>query len=67
MEEVKEMLLDVICQRAERDAARLAGEFARAPSEDKEALLAALEFEKWFVESCRFCHAFRPGGSGGQS
>ena len=55
MEEVKEMLLDAICQRAEREAARLAGEFARAPPEDKGALLDALEFEKWFAESCRFC------------
>ena len=33
-------------------AGRLAGEFARAASEEKEALLAELEFEKWLVEAC---------------
>ena len=55
MSEVKDRLLEVICQRAEREAARLAGQFARAASEDKEAILAALEFEKWFVESCWAC------------
>jgi len=55
MDEGKEMLLEAICQRAEQEAARLAGEFARAASQDKEAILAALEFEKWFAESCWAC------------
>ena len=49
------MLLAAVGRRAEREAARLAGEFARAASEDKEAILAALEFEQWFSQSCRFC------------
>ena len=49
------MLLAAVGRRAEREAARLAGEFARAASEDKEAILAALEFEQWFGQSCRFC------------
>jgi len=55
MNEVKEMLLAAVARRAEREAAHLAGEFARAAAGDKEAILAALEFEKWFAESCRFC------------
>jgi len=55
MNEVKEMLLAAVGRRAEREAARLAGEFARAAAEEKEAILAALEFEQWFGQSCRFC------------
>ena len=53
--EVKDMLLAAVGRRAEREAARLAGEFARAAAEEKEAILAALEFEQWFSQSCRLC------------
>ncbi len=53
--EVKDMLLATVARRAEREAARLAGEFAHAAAEEKEAILAALEFEQWFSQSCRFC------------
>ena len=55
MNEVKEMLLSAVGRRAGREAARLAGEFARAAAEEKEAILAALEFEQWFSQSCRLC------------
>ena len=55
MNEVKDMILKALCKRAEREAARLAGEFARSAAEEKEAILAALEFEQWFSQSCRFC------------
>ena len=51
----KDMILDRIRRRAEREAAYLAGEFARAASEEKEQLLAALEIERWLAESCREC------------
>jgi len=33
--------------------AKLAGEFARAPSEEKEAILAGIEIERWLADSCR--------------
>ena len=52
MEEIKDILLEAIRQRSEREAARLAGEFARAASEDREAILAAMEFERWLAECC---------------
>jgi hypothetical protein len=55
MSEVKDMLLEAVRRRAEREAARLAGEFVRAAAEDKEAILAALEFERWLAETCWFC------------
>jgi len=55
MNEVKEMILEALCHRAEREAARLAGEFARAAAEEKEAIIAALEFEQWLAETCDQC------------
>jgi hypothetical protein len=48
-------VLDAIRQRAEQEAMRLAGQFAKAAAEDKEAILAGLEFEQWLAESCRDC------------
>ena len=60
---VKEAMLEVVRRRAEREAARLAGEFVRAASEDKEAILAALDFEKWLAEGCAACQRRWPGPS----
>ena len=51
----KDILLERIRRKSEREAARLAGEFARAASEEKEEILAALEIEKWLAESCAEC------------
>ena len=48
-------MLEAICQRSEQEAAYLAGEFAKAASEDKEAILAELELEQWVAESCEIC------------
>lgn len=50
---VKDIMLKHVQRRAEAEARLLAGQFARAASEEKEALLAALEFEKWLAASCR--------------
>ena len=55
MDNAKDVLLDQIRRDAEAEARQLAGEFARAASEGKEALMDALEFEKWLAESCREC------------
>jgi len=49
---VKDLILRKARQRALEEAEFLAGEFARAASEEKEAILAALEFEKWLAEAC---------------
>ncbi|MFC1805872.1 hypothetical protein ACFL09_02705 [Planctomycetota bacterium] len=51
----KDVMLDVVRQRAEHEAAYLAGEFVRAASEEREAILAALEFEQWLAKTCRDC------------
>jgi hypothetical protein len=51
--EVKDEMLAWVRARAENEARQLAGEFARCASEEKEAVLAALEFEQWLASSCR--------------
>ena len=53
MQTMKQHILRGIEARARQEAECLAGEFARAASEEKEAVLAALEFEQWLAESCR--------------
>ena len=55
MSELKDQIIALIQYKAEQDAAELAGEFARAASEEKEELFAALEFEKWMAETCAVC------------
>jgi len=57
---VKDIKLEQIRRRSLTEARQLAGEFARAASEDREAILAALEFEKWLAESCADALADRP-------
>ena len=53
MQMQKEHMLRIVEARALQEAQYLAGEFVRAASEDREAILAALEFEKWLACSCR--------------
>ena len=55
MSELKDQIIALIQYKAEQDAAELAGEFARAASEEKEDILAALEFKKWLAETCAVC------------
>jgi hypothetical protein len=55
MGELKDQIIALIQYKAEQDAAELAGEFARTASEEKEEILAALEFEKWLAETCAVC------------
>jgi len=57
---VKEAMLEVVRRRAEAEARRLSREFARGAAEDKEAILAALEFEKWLAEGCAECQEGQP-------
>ena len=52
---LKDEMVRLIGERAKKEAAYLAGEFARAASKDREDLLAALEYEKWLAETCWLC------------
>ena len=49
---IEDVMLVRIQHQAEARARILAGEFARAASQDKEAILAELEFEKWLADAC---------------
>ena len=46
-------------QRAFRRVGELAAELVEAPSGEKEAILAELEFERWLAESCQVCRGAR--------
>ena len=48
---VKDLMLRRVRDRALEEARQLAGEFARAASEDREAILAGLEYERWLAEA----------------
>ena len=55
MGKLKDQMVELIGRQAEQEVARLSGEFARAASEDKEAILAHMEFERWLAEACWLC------------
>jgi hypothetical protein len=53
MDSWKDQRIREIRARAEREAVILAREFVRAASEEREAILAALEEEQWLAQACR--------------
>ena len=55
MNELKDQMIRLIQYKAEQDTAELAGEFARAASEDREEILAEFEFKRWMSETCSVC------------
>ena len=55
----KDQILRGVETRAMEEARYLAGEFARAASAEREAILAGLEFEQWLAQGCREVRAGR--------
>ena len=55
MEKTKEQLIAVIEEEASHRLGVLAGELVRAPSPDKEVVLAEMEFQGCLVDVCRQC------------
>ena len=51
----KDKMIEQIRLKLEAEAAYLAGEFARAASEEREAILAEMEFEQWLMGTCDIC------------
>jgi hypothetical protein len=51
----KDRLIHKLAIDADKRAAEFSLKFARAPSEEKETYLAAMQFEQWFADTCRFC------------
>ncbi len=55
MRSQKYILVEIIRRKSQRKVAHLAGEFARAASEEKEVILAELQFNRWMAECCQIC------------
>jgi hypothetical protein len=52
---LKDRIVDLIRQKAARRAALFAGELVHAAPEQKEAIRASLDFERWLAETCEVC------------
>ena len=55
MTHMNDQILQFVRHNAARQAARLAGEYVRAAPEEREAILAGLDFERWLAEACQEC------------
>ena len=55
----KERILRGIEAAARAEVEYLAGEFARAADGEREAILAALDMERWLLAACADCHPRR--------
>jgi hypothetical protein len=52
---LKDQIVQTIGNNAAQRVSILAGQFTRSVPEEKEAILAGLEFERWLAESCEEC------------
>ena len=55
MDKLKDGILRLIQQNSIKRAGRLSKEYLRARPEEKEAIIAGIEFEKWMAEVCDIC------------
>ena len=55
MATTKEQIIRAIQGNAGNEAAAFAGQYARSTPEEKEALLASLDFERWLEQCCQEC------------
>ena len=55
MTDIKNQILRIIQYRGGRELADLSIQYPQAKSEEKEAILAGLHFERWLIETCRLC------------
>jgi hypothetical protein len=53
MRTIKEWLLVGIENRARRRLSELANAYVKAPGDQREAVQAGIEFERWLADSCR--------------
>ena len=52
---LKDQMLKIIATNSTALIADLADEFVRAPAEEKEAIAAGIDFERWLAETCQQC------------
>ena len=55
MRKFKERLLRVLRQRSDDRAAQLSRQYLKAKPEEREAIMAGIEIEKWLSEVCDDC------------
>lgn len=55
MDPKKKLLLKLVEARARRAISNLAAELSRPSADQKEAIQAGLDFERWLADSCRAC------------
>ena len=53
MTKLKDQMVLAVARNATNKIAKLAGEFSHAAPEDKEAIQAGIDFERWLKETCR--------------
>jgi hypothetical protein len=57
MTNLEDQILRVIAARAAKNVVTLVGQYCKAEAEEKEAILAGIEFERWLAETCGECLA----------
>jgi len=55
MDTIKDQILRIIRNNAGKKAADFAGQYVHSKPEEKEAILAGLDFERWLEQCCREC------------
>ena len=60
MNKLKNQILQLIRQKARRKVAALASEYVRARPEEREAIQAGIEIERWLAETCHECLEHSP-------
>ena len=55
MATVKDQIIRIIQINAGKKAAYFAGQYVRSKPEEKEAILAGLDFERWLEQACQDC------------
>ena len=55
MGELKDRIIRLIEQNAAKKVSDLSGEYVPAKPEEKEAIQAGIEIERWVSESCQEC------------
>ena len=55
MDAIRDLVIRNIEARSRKELGELSREFARAPSEEREGILAEMEFERFMAETCRIC------------
>jgi len=55
MDVLKRQILRQAARRSAATAAALSRQYLKAEPEDREAIMAGIDFERWMTETCMFC------------